>query len=98
MKFRSDTAIFLAARSGSKRLPNKHFLKLNSNYTVIDFCINRLKKSKITKEILHFAYNKKELGYYELKEQICQGVIEKNDNFWNENILGRYFSTDLTKK
>jgi hypothetical protein len=53
---------------------------------------------KITKEILHFAYNKKELGYYELKEQICQGVIENNDNFWNENILGRYFSTDLTKK
>ena len=31
MNIKNDIAIFLAARSGSKRLPNKHFLKLRSN-------------------------------------------------------------------
>ena len=43
--------IFLAARSGSKRLPNKHFLKINSNLRVIDLCILRLKKAKLVNEI-----------------------------------------------
>ena len=33
MKNKHKIAVFLAARSGSKRLPNKHFLKLNSNLT-----------------------------------------------------------------
>ena len=46
MKPQSDIGIFLAARSGSKRLPNKHFYKLNSKYSVIDICIRRLKKTK----------------------------------------------------
>ena len=39
-------AILLAARSGSKRLPNKHFLRLKKNLNIIEFCILRLKKSK----------------------------------------------------
>lgn len=52
---------------------------------------------KIRKEILHFCYNKKEMSYYETKEQICQGVIEHNEMFWNENILGKYFSKDISK-
>ena len=43
--------IFLAARSGSKRLPNKHFLKINSHYRVIDLCILRLKKTKLVNKI-----------------------------------------------
>ena len=44
-------AILLAARSGSKRLPNKHFLKINSNLKMIDLCILRLKKSKLVNKI-----------------------------------------------
>ena len=44
-------AIFLAARSGSKRLPNKHFLKINSDLRVIDLCILRLKKTKLVNKI-----------------------------------------------
>ena len=44
-------AIFLAARSGSKRLPNKHTLNINLNYTVIDLCIKRLKKAKLVNKI-----------------------------------------------
>ena len=43
--------IFLIARSGSKRLPNKHFIKLRKNFKIIDLCILRLKKSKLANEI-----------------------------------------------
>ena len=48
---KNKIAIFLAARSGSKRLPNKHFLKINSDLRVIDLCILRLKKTKLVNKI-----------------------------------------------
>ncbi len=53
-------AIFLAARSGSKRLPNKHFLKFNKDLTVIDLCILRLKKTQMVKKIFLCTTRKKE--------------------------------------
>ena len=52
MKNKNEIAIFLAARCGSKRLPNKHFLKINSKLKVIDLCILRLKKTKLVNKIL----------------------------------------------
>ena len=51
MTNKNKIAIFLAARSGSKRLPNKHFLKINSNIRFIDICILRLKKVKLVNKI-----------------------------------------------
>ena len=87
MKFRSDTAIFLAARSGSKRLPNKHFLKLNSNYTVIDFCINRLKKSKITKNIFLCTTKNKIDNKFEL---VCKKHKIKIFRGSENNVLKRF--------
>lgn len=44
-------AILLAARSDSKRLPDKHFLKINSNLRMIDLCIIRLKKTRLVNKI-----------------------------------------------
>jgi spore coat polysaccharide biosynthesis protein SpsF (cytidylyltransferase family) len=60
MKDKNKIAIFLAARSGSKRLPNKHFLKLNYNLRVIDLCILRLKKIKLVNKIFLCTTKKKE--------------------------------------
>ena len=60
MKLKSDIAIFLCARSGSKRLPNKHFLKINTKLKFIDFCILRLKKTKLVKKIFLCTTKKKE--------------------------------------
>ena len=60
MKNKKNIAILLAARSGSKRLPNKHFLKINSNLTFIDLCIFRLKKIKTIKKIFLCTTKKKE--------------------------------------
>ena len=48
---KNKIAILLAARSASKRLPNKHFLKIHSNLSIIDICILRLKKAKLVKKI-----------------------------------------------
>ena len=87
MKFRSDTAIFLAARSGSKRLPNKHFLKLNSNYTVIDFCINRLKKSKIIKNIFLCTTKNKTDNKFELVCKKHKIIIFRGSE---NNVLKRF--------
>lgn len=50
--------IFLTARSGSRRLPNKHFLKLSKDLKVIDLCILRLKKSKFVKNNLYLCTTK----------------------------------------
>ena len=59
MKNKNNIAIFLAARSGSQRLPNKHFLKINSKYRIIDICILRLKKVKLVNNIFLCTTKKK---------------------------------------
>ena len=50
--------IFLIARSGSRRLPNKHFLKLSTKLRIIDLCILRLKKSKLAKNNIFLCTTK----------------------------------------
>ncbi len=60
MKAKKDIAIFLSARSGSKRLQNKHFLKINTQLKSIDLCILRLKKAKLVKKIFLCTTKKKE--------------------------------------
>ena len=60
MKKNNKIAICLAARSGSKRLPNKHFLKINSNLRIIDLCILRLKKTRLINKIFLCTTKKKE--------------------------------------
>lgn len=51
MNDKNKIAILLAARSDSKRLPGKHFLKLNKKYKAIDLCISRLKKVNLANQI-----------------------------------------------
>lgn len=60
MILKKNIAIFVAARSGSKRLPNKHFLKINKNLKMIDLCIMRLKKVKLAKKIFLCTTKKNE--------------------------------------
>lgn len=49
---------------------------------------------EITKEILIFAYSKKELTYLELKFLFSKGVLE-SDSYYNDNIQGKFFRKDL---
>ena len=60
MTNKNKIAIFLAARAGSKRLPNKHFLAINSNLRIIDLCILRLKKTRLVNKIFLCTTKKRE--------------------------------------
>lgn len=49
-----------------------------------------------SKKILMYCYNKSQMTYYETKLQMCEGVIEENDEYYyNGNILGKFFAESL---
>ena len=87
MKNKNEIAIFLAARCGSKRLPKKHFLKINSKLKVIDLCILRLKKTKlVNKFFLCTTRDKNDLKF----KKVC---ATHNINLFRgskNNVLKRY--------
>lgn len=47
------------------------------------------------REILKFTFNKKELTYYEVKFLFIEEVLEKSNEYMNDNILGKFFTKDL---
>jgi len=47
------------------------------------------------RQILACAPTKKLLTYYEVKYQMVYQVLEKPDEFFNDNILGKFFSKDF---
>ncbi len=56
--------------------------------------VKELGQHNFTRQILHFATNKKQLTYLELEEQIKHNVLRRDDTY-NSNILGSFFSKDL---
>ena len=65
-KNKNEIAIFLAARSGSKRLKDKHF-KNKPSLRVIDLCILRLKNQFVDKIFLCTTKNKEDNKF----QKIC---------------------------
>ena len=53
------------------------------------------KKDEFERIILQFAPTKKSLTYFEIKYQMIYQVLEKPDEFFNDNILGKFFTKDL---
>lgn len=49
------------------------------------------------REILKFANSKKLLTYYEVKYQMIYQVLEKPNEFYNDNILGKFFTKDFVE-
>ena len=47
------------------------------------------------REILHLCTSKKSLTYFETKYQFSHEVLEKPDNYFNDNILGKFFTRDF---
>ena len=45
--------------------------------------------------ILQVVNNKKLLTYYECKYLFSKGVLENPENYFNDNILGKFFSRDF---
>lgn len=48
-----------------------------------------------TRRILRFCNSKKALTYYELAEQCIHDVLNPENKYINQNILGKFFSSDL---
>lgn len=61
--------------------------------------LNELRKKesedKFMKYILCLANDKKLLTYYELKYLCIYEVLEKPELYWNDNILGKFFTKDF---
>lgn len=53
------------------------------------------KKDEFERTILKMCPNKKSMTYFELKYQMLYQVLEKPDEFFNDNILGKFFTKDL---
>jgi len=52
-------------------------------------------KENFERQILVCAPTKKLLTYYEVKYQMVYQVLEKPDEFFNDNILGKFFTKDF---
>ena len=54
------------------------------------------KQNEFTREILVLAFNKKQLTYLECKMLFTFDVLEKSDKYFNDNILGKFYTKDFT--
>ena len=55
------------------------------------------KQEEFTREILHLVGNKKLLTYYECKYLFMLGVLEHSEVYFNDNILGKFYSKDFAE-
>ena len=53
------------------------------------------KQNEFEREILVLAFNKKQLTYLECKMLFTFDVLEKPDSYFNDNILGNFFTKDF---
>jgi len=54
------------------------------------------KKDEFERTILKCVETKKQLTYFEIKYQMLYEVLEKPDEWYNDNILGKFFTKDLS--
>ena len=47
------------------------------------------------RHIIYCCSSKKQLTYFEIKYQMIYQVLEKPEEFFNDNILGKFFTRDL---
>jgi len=97
-------AKFKRSRPPLKGRKNKRRYKVNSDWQdyygssddlTID--VNKLGKSKFTREILFYCYSKAELSYVEAREQFARKVLESND-YYNGHIRVRVHGKGIIRK
>jgi hypothetical protein len=54
------------------------------------------KQALFTRTIIKLASNKKLLTYYETQALFTYKVLEQPESFYNDNILGKFFTKDFT--
>jgi hypothetical protein len=94
----------LAEQTGRGRKPTTEVIQKESDWKtyygsakpILDL-IKEGKQKEFTREILQLVINKKLLTYYECKYLFMLGVIEQQDGYFNDNILGKFFRKDFAE-
>ena len=55
-------------------------------------------KQNFKRTIVMLCKNKKELTYWETKLQFVYSVLEHSEEWYNDNILGKFYSSDLNER
>ena len=92
----------LVEQTGRGRKPTTEVIQKESDWKtyygsakpILDL-LKEGKQEEFTREILQLVPNKKLLTYYECKYLFMLGVIEKQDGYFNDNILGKFFRKDF---
>ena len=71
------------------------WLKYYGSQTDIKQLLLEGKKDEFDRVILKMCPDKKSMTYFEIKYQMIYQVLEKPDEFFNDNILGKFFTKDL---
>jgi hypothetical protein len=92
----------LAEQTGRGRKPTTQVVQKESDWKTyygsakpILEILKQGRQDEFTREILQIVNNKKLLTYYECKYLFTQGVLETPENYYNDNILGKFFSKDF---
>ena len=94
----------LAEQTGRGRKPTTEVIQKESDWKtyygsakpILDL-IKEGKQKEFTREILQLVPNKKLLTYYECKYLFMLGVIEHSESYFNDNILGKFYSRDFAE-
>ena len=94
----------LAEQSGRGRKKSFRIIQKESDWKKY-YGSNKHLKNQITegevtleslgKQIIEIGFNKKHLTYLETKHLFQLEVLEKPDEYYNDNILGKFFTKDL---
>jgi hypothetical protein len=92
----------LAEQTGRGRKPTIQVVQKESDWKTyygstkqIVELIKGGKQEDFTREILQFVFNKKLLTYHECKYLFSYGVLEQPQKYFNDNILGKFFTKDF---
>ena len=72
--------------------------KYNSSNKTINNALREGKLEITNKEIIKICFTDKQMTYFETQALFCYGVLEHPENFYNDNILGKFYKRDLTKE
>ena len=92
----------LAEQTGRGRKPTTEVIQKESDWKTyygsakpILELIKGERQDEFERTILHLVPNKKLLTYYECKYLFTYGVLENPYDFYNDNILGKFFTKDF---
>lgn len=92
----------LAEQTGRGRKPTTQVVQKESDWKTyygsakpILEILKQGKHDEFTREILQIVNNKKLLTYYECKYLFTYGVLENPLEYFNDNVLGKFYSKDF---